>query len=132
MDEVDRFLEGWASHGAPLRGSRDWRCGRLLLVGVDEGAAPPSGCSIDALVNALKSVEREMDVKLLDNAPVWFAAVGEVRAVSRTDFRRLAAEGRVGLDTEVFDNTLTRVGALRAGKWRVPARESWHRALVGG
>jgi hypothetical protein len=26
----------------------------------------------------------------------------------------------------VFDNTLTRVGDLQAGRWEVKAAESWH------
>jgi hypothetical protein len=32
----------------------------------------------------------------------------------------------VGEETMVFDNTARTVGALRAGEWERPFRESWH------
>ena len=44
LEEVDTFLEGWATHGTPLTAARDWRYGWFLLVAVDESTAPPSGC----------------------------------------------------------------------------------------
>ena len=33
---------------------------------------------------------------------------------------------RVGPDTTVFNNTLTSLGDVRAGRWEVPASDSWH------
>ncbi|NNM32841.1 MAG: hypothetical protein HKO53_07225, partial [Gemmatimonadetes bacterium] len=56
LEAVDGFLEDWAAHGVPLSGARDWRHDRFLVVGVDESLAPPSGCSIDALVRVLKDL----------------------------------------------------------------------------
>jgi hypothetical protein len=32
----------------------------------------------------------------------------------------------VSPSTRVFDNTLTRVGDLMAGKWEVKAADAWH------
>jgi hypothetical protein len=49
-----------------------------------------------------------------------------VDRVPRHEFARLAREGAVGLDTIVFDNTLTRLADVRAGKWERPVRDSWH------
>src|SRR3954463_9186172 len=46
LDEVDRFLDAWQAHGAPLRGARDWRDQRFLAVGIDPTAEQASGCSI--------------------------------------------------------------------------------------
>jgi hypothetical protein len=123
---VDDFLEDWAAHGSPLDAARDWRHGRFLLVGVDERAAPPSGCSIDAMVRVLKGLEERLGVRLVDHSPVWYREGGEVRRVSRPEFLARARRGEVGLDTVVFDATLTRVGELRAGRWEVPAGEAWH------
>jgi hypothetical protein len=101
-------------------------------VAVDERAAGASGCSIDALVHAVREAERRLDVALTDNAAVWFRRDGELRRASREEFRRLAAEGAVTLDTVVFDNTVTTVGAMRAGGWERPARQTWHaRAFFG-
>ena len=126
MSAVDRFLETWVAHGVPLTCGRDFRRGRFLLVAVDEASAPPSGCSIDAMVGVLKDQERRLGVRILDNAPVWFVADGEVQRISRPEFSRLAKEGAVDSDTVVFDNTVTRLKGVRAGRWEGPVRGSWH------
>ncbi len=129
LSAVDRFLETWAAHGVPLTCGRDFRRGRFLLVAVDETSAPPSGCSIDAMVGVLKDQERRLGLRILDNTPVWFVADGEVQRISRPEFSRLAEEGAVGPDTVVFDNTVTRLKDVRAGRWEGPARESWHQRV---
>ena len=127
LDSVDAFLHGWEAHGAPLTCGRDWRYDRFLIVTVDERTAPPSGCSIDALVRSLKALEGELGLLLLDNTHVWYRSGEELRRVDRPTFRALASAGEVGPETIVFDNTLTRLGQLRGGGWERPARESWHR-----
>lgn len=133
LGAVDDFLEGWKAHGAPLTSARDWRYGRLLLVGVDERTAPPSGCSIDAMVRVLKGLESRLDVRFVDNTPVWYREGDHIRCVSRTDFGARARQGDVEPDTVVFDTTVTRVGDVRAGRWELPARDAWHaRAFFGG
>ena len=129
LEAVDRFLETWVAHGAPLTCGRDWRWGRFLLLAVDEASQPPSGCSIDAMVGVLKDQERRLGVRVLDNKPIWFMADGEVQRVSRPEFSRLAEEGAVCPDTVVFDNTVTRLEDARAGRWEGPARGSWHQRV---
>ena len=98
----------------------------FLLVGVDEDASQPSGCSIDALVNRLEALAKSMGMALVDHAPVWYRDGDAIRAVSREEFRALAGSGEVGPETPVFDTTLTRISALRATGLERPARESWH------
>ena len=100
---------------------------RFLMIGVDEEAAGLSGCSIDALVRRMKVVQEELGVELVDNAPVLFKNGGTIERVSREGFAELAEAGAVSLETPVFNNTLTRVGDLRAGRWEVRAEDSWHR-----
>ena len=126
LNAVDLFLETWVAHGLPLTCGRDFRRGRFLLVAVDEATAPPSGCSIDAMVGVLKDQERRLGVRVLDNTPVWFMGDGEVQRTSRPEFSRLAEQGAVGPDTVVFDNTVTRLKDARVGRWEGPARGSWH------
>jgi hypothetical protein len=126
LREVDAFLDTWVAHGAPLRSGRELRDGTFLLVGVDEDASAPSGCSIDALVNRLDALGVVLGVRLIEHAPVWYRDGGAVRVASRAEFRTLAREGVVDPDTRVFDTTLTRLSALRADGLERPAREAWH------
>lgn len=127
LARVDAHLASWRAHGEPVVGSRDWRYGLFLLVGADERASGVSGCSIDALFYALGEMEAELDVALRDASPVWFRdPEGSVRCVSRPEFRGLVRDGGVDADTTVFDNTVTTVGDVRAGRWERPLRQSWH------
>lgn len=129
LSAVDLFLETWVAHGVPLTCGRDFRRGRFLLVAVDEASAPPSGCSIDAMVGVLKDQERRLGLRILDNTPVWFLVDGEVRRTSRPEFSRLVEEGTVDSETVVFDNTVTRLKDARGGRWEGPARMSWHQKV---
>ncbi|GMR12026.1 MAG: hypothetical protein BMS9Abin29_0213 [Gemmatimonadota bacterium] len=123
---VDGFLDGWAAHGHALRCGRDWRHGRFLLVGVDEATEPSSGCSIDALVRVLKDEQQRLGVAIVDNTAVWYLEDGEVRRVTRAEFKALADAGRVDAHTVIFDNTVTRLAEVREGGWERAARDSWH------
>ena len=126
LASVDTFLHSWNAHRVPLTVGRDWRHEQFLFIAVDEAASGVSGCSIDALVHRLTELEGDLGVKLADNAPVWYRDNGAIACVARDEFKRRAARGVVQLDTAVFDNTIQTVGALRASRWEVPARDSWH------
>lgn len=129
-EEMERFLEGWAAHGRDLAAGVDVRQGRFLLVAVDERAASASGCSIDALVRQVRTLQQSMGIELLDGSAVWYRDGDELRRVERREFRRLAAEGQVDAETPVFDLTLERLGELRDGRLEVPASDSWHARLL--
>lgn len=128
LETTDAFLDQWVAHGQPLTAARDWRHRRFLLVAVDERRAGVSGCSIDALVRGLRDLESRLRVQLIDNAPVLYRTGTEIHRVSRADFSELAQTRQVSPETIVFDNTVATVGALRDGRWEVPAMESWHGA----
>lgn len=129
---VDDFLDGWAAHGTPLRSGRTFVDERFLLVGVDVDAEAPSGCSIDALVNRLRTLGNEMSASFIDHAPVWYRDGQDVRSVSRPAFKALADDGEVDPSTPVFDTSLTRIGDYRSGALETPAQQSWHgRAFFG-
>ena len=126
LEETDSFINQWMAHGTPLTAGRDLRHGQFVLVGVDERAAGVSGCSIDALVRRMQQLEGVLGLELVNNAPVLYREGDAIERVSRDRFAELAASGTVGPSTRVFDNTLSRVGDLLAGKWEVKAAESWH------
>ena len=126
LAETDKFIDQWGAHGVPLTAGRELRHNQFVLVGVDERAAGVSGCSVDALVRRMQQLEGQLGVELVNNAPVLYREGDAIERVSRDRFAELAASGTVGPNTHVFDNTLTRVGDLQAGKWEVRAAEAWH------
>jgi len=125
------FLGGWRAHDQELLVGFEVHDRQFLLVAVDERQAAASGCSIDALSGHLRELERDVGVALIDGAAVWYRdPAGDIRTVSRPDFRRLGDEGSVGPETPVFDLTLIALGQFREGRFEVPARDSWHGRLL--
>lgn len=134
LKATDEFLVAWTAHKVPLATAREWRFDQFVFVAVDEAAAGASGCSIDALVRFMRHAEEELGVRLTDNGSVWFRTPdGPIACTSREGFAQLAEQGTVSPDTLVFDNTILTVGALREGRWEVPAQRAWHaRAFFPG
>ena len=126
LGEVDAFIDQWGAHGMPLTAGRDLVYEQFLFIAVDQRAAGPSGCSIDALVRQMKGLQDEIGVELVNHAPVLFRRGEAIARVPREAFADLAEAGEVGPDTTVFNNTLTSLGEVRSGRWEVPASESWH------
>ncbi len=128
---LDGFLDGWNAHGAPLRSGRALLYERFLVVGVDEAATPPSGCSIDALFRDIQSLAAAAGARFLGAEAVWYRdAQGQIKRTTRPAFRAEANSGRITADSIVFDNTVARLSDLRTGRWEGPASERWHAALL--
>ena len=128
---VDTHLTGWAAHGAPLVSARAWRDDRFLAVAVDEAATGASGCSIDGFFRVLTSIEPHLGTAITDAGRVfWRDAQGAVQSATRQEFRALARDGAMTMDTPVFDTTVATVGAWRAHFERAAAT-SWHARLLG-
>jgi hypothetical protein len=124
LREVDRFLDGWTAHGAPIHAGRDLREGSFLIVGVDR-ASETSGCSIDRMFGTFRQLEQDLGVSILDAGRVFFREGGKVRVLSRSEFRDAG-----GPDTPVIDTIVERLGEVRSGRWEKRAADSWHRSLL--
>jgi hypothetical protein len=79
-------------------------------------------------VNRLRAIAAELDIGLVDHAPVWYRDGSDVRSVSRAEFRKLAADGDVDPDVGVFDTTMTSLRQLRQDGLERPATATWHGA----
>ena len=126
LSEVDRFIDQWGAHDRPLTAGRELRYDRFLFVAVDQRKAGPSGCSIDALVRQMKALERDLGVELVNHMPVLFRQGAAIVRVPREAFAKLATAGDVDPETTVFDNSVTSLGEVRAGRWETRAADSWH------
>lgn len=125
---MDAFLPQWTAHKRELQTAWTLKYKQFLFIGVDESQMQASGCSIDALVRHLSYLEQELGVQILDSPTKVFYrdATDTIRCVSRAQFKQLAEQGEVRADSVVFNNVLQAAGDVRAGRWEVPMRESWH------
>jgi hypothetical protein len=131
LAEVDRFLDRWAAHGAPLHAARDWRDDHFLTIAVDTRYENASGCSIDGLYRGLRSLEPLIGASLLGGGRIHYRSPGgAVVAATRDDVEELAASGALARDTRVFDTTVTTLGDWRR-RFETTVGESWYAQLVG-
>ena len=130
LSDTDRFLEGWAAHGAPLKASREWTDTHFLTIAVDQSTAGASGCSIDGLFRTLSSLGPRIGANLVGSGRVFYRdSAGEVQSVSRDRFTELASSGEITAATPVFDTTIQTLGEWRDRFERTVA-DSWHAQLL--
>ena len=119
-----QFAAEWTSHGRMLRASAAFFHGQFLVVGLDEAVADASGCSIDASVRFVRSLEEHLGVSLLEKSHLAFLVDGQVQLLDRRDLRQAVASGQIQPDTPYFDNTIAQNGKLTAA-WPAPAAQTW-------
>jgi hypothetical protein len=124
------FMDGWQSHGAPVAGWYGILDSRFLVIVQSPDGASATGCSIDSMKGEISALEGLLSTRLQDGGRIYFRGEdGVVESATRSEFKSLAAAGRITPDTEVFDLTVTRFGDLRPGAFARKVRESWHLKL---
>ena len=124
LPRLARFAEDWTSHGRTLQASAEVLHQHFLIIGLDEGVAGASGCSIDASVRFVAQLEQLLGVELLDKSRLAFMINGSVLLMTRAALKAAVADGTVVPDTFYFDNTLGTKGEL-AINWPRPAEQTW-------
>lgn len=125
---MDMFVEQWLSHKREVTGGWDLKYDRFFFMAADESVTDISGCSIDTIVHNLQFIEKETGLDIVNNqSKVFFRDSSDgIRCVTRAEFKQLSEQGDVSGETIVFDNTIQTVADLKAGKWELPLRSSWH------
>ena len=122
---IDTYLADWKAHGAPVQAGRDLRYDQFLIIAANPEVTAPSGCSIDDMTRAIKSLSEKFHVDFFNPMKVFYKEEDGIRVISRNQFKDVATT-----QTTVFDNSITSLSALREGKWELPAAQSWHAALL--
>lgn len=124
LPALARFAEEWTSHGRSLLASAEFLHKHFLVVGLDEGIADASGCSIDASVRFVAQLEQHLGVELLDKSRLAFLHDGTVQTLKHTELKSAVAAGTIEPATFYFDNTIATKGELDT-HWPRPAGETW-------
>lgn len=129
MSEIEslsrEFIEEWTAHGAGLHGSFITKYNRFVIIAIDQSKQSATGCSIDASVNFIQSLEKKYAVDLLDKMNVTFRLGEFISYKPLIEFKKMAKEKAVSENTIVFNNLVNTVGEWQ-DFWEVPAKESWH------
>lgn len=129
QETLQPALSQWAAHGQPLLASAQVIKNRFVVVGVDEGYALPSGCSIDASVQILQDIGRQIGrsdgpIDFFDRSVAVLVTDGSVQSFALPMIREAVANGSLTPDTTVF-NTLVKTKAEFLANWQIRAGDSW-------
>ena len=119
------FLEQWTAHGTQLQAGLDLPYDLFIVLGLNESIQSASGCSIDASVHFIQSLEETFNITLLDKMNVTFRNNNAIDHISLKEFRTKAKEKKVNSDVIVFNN-LVQNKMEYDSLWEVPASSSWH------
>ena len=122
---LDNFIQEWTAHGQDLRAGYEIRYNRFIVLGLDQGMNMASGCSIDASVHFIQTLEKRYQVELLDKMNVSYKQGEYIAYKPLLEFKKMAKEKAVSEKTIVFNNLVNNKGEYLE-HWEVPASESWH------
>lgn len=123
--QIEAFLTQWTAHGANLNAGYLLKYQRFIIIALDESQASASGCSIDASVHFIQSLEKELGLGLLDKLNVTYYNGPHIAHKSLADFKKMAKNKSVSKNTVVFNNLVNTKGEFEEF-WEVPAVDSWH------
>ncbi|TCI90318.1 ABC transporter ATPase [Tenacibaculum sp. M341] len=123
------FIDQWTRHGDDLKGSFTIKYNQFLIIAIDESFNNASGCSIDASVRFIKSLEETLQIDLMDKMNISFKDEDRINVVKLADFQGYAKEGKITEDTVVFNNLVNTKEALES-TWEVSAKDSWHKRFL--
>jgi hypothetical protein len=119
------FLENWAAHGTSLESSYQLKYNRFIILAVNQEVQNATGCSIDASVEFIQSLEKKYNVDLLDKMNVTFKLGEHIAHKPLIDFKKMVKDKAVTENTIVFNNLINTIEEFN-DSWEVPVLDSWH------
>lgn len=127
--ELQQFLVDWTSHNNQLMTYGNIFHRRFLAIFVDETLSGASGCSIDASVRYVKSLEQQYNVSLMGRDQVAIMVDEEISTFPLSNLPVEVESKRINNETFVFDNLVKTKGAFLT-EWIKPLKESWHKRFL--
>lgn len=129
IPEIESFLAAWTAHGSSLKAGYKIPYNRFIIFGLDQEIAAASGCSIDASVHFIQSLEKKYNISLLDKMNVTFKQGEFIAHKDLADFKKLVKNKSVSANTIVFNNLVNTKDEF-THDWEVPLKESWHKRFL--
>lgn len=128
-EKLTDFVNNWTRHGEGLQASFTIKYNQFIILGIDENVNEVSGCSIDSSVNAIKQLENEFGLDLMNKLNIAFKVGENINTVSLAQFQEFIKSDKINDKTIVFNNMVQSKAALESD-WEVPAKISWHKQLL--
>ncbi len=123
LQKTNSFLENWTAHNNELHAGATVLHRYFLILAVDENKNDASGCSIDKAFRFVRTLEKELNLSLLNRLNVAVMIDGEIAVVNVSDLKSRIEKGEMQ-DAKIFNNLIQHKADLE-NNWIVPVKESW-------
>lgn len=123
-EQLSQFYLQWEAHGTPVKGWASVVYGQFIIIMADESQTLVSGCSTDASVRIIKSIERQYSVNLFDRMSITFLRKNKAEMLPLGQVQYAIDQGFIDGNTLLFNNVVyTKAELLQ--NWLVPLSQSW-------
>lgn len=123
-EQLYQFYTQWKAHGDPVKGWAALLFRQFIVVMADESDVHVSGCSTDASVRVVKSIERQYSVNFFDRMMITFLRNGKSDMLPFNQIQYAIDKGFINENTLLFNNIpVTKKELLE--NWLVPIKGSW-------
>ncbi|HEY4153970.1 MAG TPA: hypothetical protein VGM24_01030 [Puia sp.] len=123
-DLLSEFVEGWLSHGSPVKGFATIFFGQFIVLMADETEVSLGGCSTDTSVRLIKSIENRFKLHLFDRQSLAFIVNDKIQLLPYTQLAYAIENGFINPETLYFNNTVQCKSDLEEN-WIIPLKNSW-------
>jgi hypothetical protein len=123
-DLLNQFVNGWQSHGTPVKGYATIFFGQFIIIMADENATGVSGCSTDSSVRVIKEIEKLFGVTMFDRTSLAFVVKEKVQLLPLSQLQYAFDNKFIDSETIYFNNLVATKEELET-KWLLPVKESW-------
>ena len=121
---LNKFIENWKSHGAPVKGYGNLLFGQFLILMADETATSVGGCSTDSSVHLIKEMEELFKVDMFNRQNLAFVVKEKIQTIPLAQLKYTLDNNFIDADTFYFNNLVATKQDLLT-KWMVPVQDSW-------
>ena len=126
--ELTEFLENWVSHGTDIISSFEIKYETFIVIAVSD-SINISGCSIDTLINFVKSLENKYNLSLMNKNIIKFKNGSTISSMNISDFKSKCEKINNNEELIVFNNLVNSIADYR-NKWEIDIRLSWHKRYL--
>ena len=127
--QTNSFLTQWTAHGQALKAGFEVRYKHFIIIGLDEGVANASGCSIDASVNFMTRIGQNLEIDFFNRSLIALLIDGNTYLEELNKIKSGKTVKEVKPSTIIFNNLVSNKGELES-KWMISVSESWINRVI--
>ena len=121
---LEQFLNGWKSHGSPVKGFATALYGQFIILMADESYTTVGGCSTDSSVHVIKDIEKMTGVQMFNRELLAFWVKDKVQTIPMAQMAYAIENNILQKETLYFNNLVANKSEME-NKWMQPIGESW-------